>query len=476
MPHALPYHPDLGHWLRTAATATARPVWLRLAGGKQELFGAFPVAAVTLCNQALGPTSESSLLYIATWEAFWAALPELLSRLPEAPSLPGRFRGGLMGFAGYGRAPGNSERPFPTAYMGLYPRFIHIDHIGQKAAFLTLPGYETDCDEWQSLLENVTRLSLRAPTTPAADPLSGSRQPAGSAPDAPRARPCTPAPGPAPRFRLTRPFAPLTSRARYQASFARIQDYLHSGDCYQVNYAQAFRAECEGTGAEAMARLLAASTPGHAAWLALPEGEVMSLSPELFLRVEHGAITTRPIKGTAPRGATPSQDEALRLELEASAKNRAENLMIVDLLRHDIGQHAVTGSVGVDKLFEVESLPQVHHLVSTVTAQLRPDAHVVDLVRDCFPGGSITGAPKKRAMEIIAELEDTPRSVYCGSIGFIGTDGEVELNIAIRTLLRTGNEIYAWAGGGIVADSECEAEYEECFHKIGALMRALESM
>ncbi|HEX4869396.1 MAG TPA: anthranilate synthase component I family protein, partial [Moraxellaceae bacterium] len=242
------------------------------------------------------------------------------------------------------------------------------------------------------------------------------------------------------------------------------------------NYAQAFRATCAGSGPAALERLLATSNAGHAAWLALPEGEVLSLSPELFLRVRDGHITTRPIKGTAPRAGAPEADAALRHELEASAKNRAENLMIVDLLRHDIGQHAETGSVRVERLFEVESLPQVHHLVSTVTGRLRPGSTAVDLVRDCFPGGSITGAPKKRAMEIIAELEDTPRSVYCGSIGFIGADGAVELNIAIRTLLRQGDVLHAWAGGGIVADSECDAEYEECFHKIGALLRALEAM
>ncbi|HET8731884.1 MAG TPA: aminodeoxychorismate synthase component I, partial [Moraxellaceae bacterium] len=277
-------------------------------------------------------------------------------------------------------------------------------------------------------------------------------------------------------FRLTSPFQPLTSRERYGQCFDRIHAYLHSGDCYQVNFAQAFKATCKGPGHAAMDRLLATSNASHAAWVALPEGEVMSLSPELFLRAENGEITTRPIKGTAPRGMTTASDELLRRDLESSAKNQAENLMIVDLLRHDIGQHADIGTVKVQRLFEVESLPQVHHLVSTITARLHPGASAVDLVRDCFPGGSITGAPKKRAMEIIDELEDTPRSVYCGSIGFIGIGGEVELNIAIRTLLREGNDIYAWAGGGIVADSECNAEYEECFHKIGALMRALEEL
>ncbi|MES2918890.1 MAG: aminodeoxychorismate synthase component I [Pseudomonadota bacterium] len=359
----------------------------------------------------------------------------------------GRFQGGVMGFIGYGPSP-DRRNAFPEAWMGLYPRFIEIDHDARSAVLACLPGHETLPPAWSEIVRNVTRF------TPGA------------------ALACAPAPA----FHLLEPFRPLTSPARYRASFARIQGWLRSGDCYQVNYTQCFRARCEGSGALAMEQLLATSTPAHAAWLALPEGEVLSLSPELFLRVEDGLITTRPIKGTAPRGADAGSDLALRRELEASPKNRAENLMIVDLLRHDVGQHAETGSVRAERLFEVESLPQVHHLVSTVTARLRPGSHAVDLVRDCFPGGSITGAPKKRAMEIIAELEDAPRSVYCGSIGFIGSDGEVELNIAIRTLLRVDDEIFAWAGGGIVADSECESEYEECFHKIGALLRALEQM
>lgn len=459
----LPYHPALGRQLRTLPPASARPCWLRLDGGRRELFAVDPLAGILLSNQRAAPSSKSTVVHVDTAAAFWTALPALQARLAPGEAAPGgRFRGGLMGFVGYGPAP-DRRRSFPAAWMGLYPRFIEIDHDARAAWLVCLPGQEVLTPVWSRIVAAVTDL---APTQAAA-PGDGARPPAAAA---------LPAEAVAAGFRLLAPFAPLTSPARYRESFARIQAWLRSGDCYQVNYTQCFRAPCAGNGAAAMERLLATSSPGHAAWLALPEGEVMSLSPELFLRVEDGRITTRPIKGTAPRGASPAEDEALRRELEQSPKNRAENLMIVDLLRHDIGQHAVTGSVRVERLFEVESLPQVHHLVSTVTARLRPESAATDLVRDCFPGGSITGAPKKRAMEIIAELEDAPRSVYCGSIGFIGCDGEVELNIAIRTLLRVEDEIFAWAGGGIVADSECDAEYAECFHKIGALLRALEEM
>lgn len=453
MPVPLPYHPDLGALLRRLASPAQRAVWLRLEEGASEVFGAFPVGGVVLANQDVDADTTSGFLYVSTWPALWAALPSLLASLP-APSNQGDspFPGGLLGFLGYGDAPAPLAPGFPTAWLGVYPRFIHIDHAKRKAALVSLAGDDAPGNDWRQLLDHVGRLTSPMPL-PEALPLPES-----------------------PAFRLTRPFAPLTSPARYRESFARIQAYLRSGDCYQVNYAQAFRAGCQGSGALAMERLLQTSQPAHAAWVCLPEGEVLSLSPELFLRVRDGHIVTRPIKGTAPRSADPTQDDGLRAGLAASPKDRAENLMIVDLLRHDLGQHAVTGSVGVGQLFAVESLPQVHHLVSTVTARLRAESQAVDLVRDCFPGGSITGAPKKRAMEIIAELEDTPRSVYCGSIGYFGVDGSVELNIAIRTLLRVGEDIVAWAGGGIVADSQCEAEYEECFHKIGALMRALEAM
>lgn len=449
----LPYHPDLGALLRRLATPGQRAAWLRLEDGDSEVFAAFPVGGIVFSDQYVAAETTSDFLYVGDWPAFWAALPPRLAALPGAADPAGHpFPGGLLGFIGYGEAPAGLRPGFPTAWLGVYPRLVHIDHRRKQATFLTLEGYETPGEPWQALLENVTRFTAGRGT---ADALA--------LPDAPP-------------FRLTRPFSPITSPARYRDSFARIQAYLRSGDCYQVNYAQAFHAGCQGSGALAMERLLQTSQPAHAAWLCLPEGEVLSLSPELFLRVRNGEVLTRPIKGTAPRGASPVEDAALRAGLADSPKDRAENLMIVDLLRHDIGQHAVTGSVRVDTLFAVESLPQVHHLVSTVVARLRADSHVVDLVRDSFPGGSITGAPKKRAMEIIAELEDTPRSVYCGSVGYFGVDGSVELNIAIRTLLRIGDDILAWAGGGIVADSQCEAEYEECFHKIGALMRALEAM
>ncbi|MDI1303123.1 MAG: aminodeoxychorismate synthase component I [bacterium] len=448
MRHLIAYHPELGLRLQELAGTKARPLWLRLGPGGEELFCAFPEKYIYLENQSIVSNTESQTLTdFSNIADFWQALPALLAELPqpdELGDLP--FRGGLAGFIGYdGSQPAHLKRlSFPDAFFGLYPHFVHINHAQETATKVSLPGYGKLLQQWSDLVENASSIT----------------NPERSA-DA---------------FSLSRGFEPLTSLPQYRQNFQHIQRYLLAGDCYQVNYAQAFRAHCQGSTEMAMRQLLHISNPAYAAWLSLPEGEVLSLSPELFVQTEKGRITTRPIKGTAPRANDPDTDMALRQNLQDSRKNQAENLMIVDLLRHDISQHAETGSVKVDKLFEVESLPQVHHLVSTITANLKKGSQSVDLIRDCFPGGSITGAPKKRAMEIIAELEPTPRSVYCGSIGFINADGDAHFNIAIRTLLRLDDEIYIWAGGGIVADSDCESEYQECFDKIGALMRALEAM
>jgi len=199
----------------------------------------------------------------------------------------------------------------------------------------------------------------------------------------------------------------------------------------------------------------------------------LSISPERFIRSSEGKIEAKPIKGTRPRGATPQQDQQLIEQLSHSEKDQAENLMIVDLLRNDIGKGAKPGSVNVPHLFKIESFPGVHHLVSTVQAQLADDHSVFDLLRGAFPGGSITGAPKIRAMNIIDQLEPQRRAIYCGSIGYISADNKMDTNITIRTLLCLNNIIYCWAGGGIVADSDVDDEYQECFDKVAKILPVL---
>ena len=201
---------------------------------------------------------------------------------------------------------------------------------------------------------------------------------------------------------------------------------------------------------------------------------MLSTSPERFISLNNGQVETKPIKGTIRRSVFAYEDKALAGQLLESEKDRAENLMIVDLLRNDIGKNCEIGSVAVPKLFALETFATVHHLVSTVTGRLARGRHALDLLRDCFPGGSITGAPKLRAIQIIEELEPHRRSVYCGAIGYVGFDGNMDTNIAIRTLVQHGGEVRCWAGGGIVADSDMESEYRECFAKIASLLKLFE--
>jgi len=258
---------------------------------------------------------------------------------------------------------------------------------------------------------------------------------------------------------------------QYRAAFDRIQAYIQAGDCYQVNLAQRFSAPVGGDHWLGYQALRQINPAPYSAYLSLPEVHVLSSSPERFLELRGGQVTTRPIKGTRPRGDTPAQDAALASQLQASEKDRAENLMIVDLLRNDLGKVCQPGSVAVPELFEIESFASVHHLVSTVTGKLVAGPDAIDLLRAAFPGGSITGAPKLRAMQIIEELESHRRGVYCGAIGWLGFNGDMDSNIAIRTLVSAQDELHFWAGGGIVADSQADAEYRECFDKAAALLR-----
>ena len=262
-------------------------------------------------------------------------------------------------------------------------------------------------------------------------------------------------------------------RATYTEAFQRIQHYIREGDCYQVNLAQRIQAECRGSPWTAYETLRHINPAPFSAFLNFPLVQVLSSSPERFLKVSGGTVETKPIKGTRPRSPNPEEDMYSLQALQESLKDRAENLMIVDLLRNDIGKNCQPGSVHVPHLFASESFTTVHHLVSTVRGTLAAGHHALDLLRDCFPGGSITGAPKIRSMEIIEELEPHRRGVYCGSIGYIGYDGNMDSNIAIRTLVHSENSIRFWAGGGIVVDSDPEREYQECYHKAAAMLTLL---
>ena len=282
------------------------------------------------------------------------------------------------------------------------------------------------------------------------------------------------APPPAP-FALTSAWQSNMSRQQYGEKFRQVQAYLRSGDCYQVNLAQRFQATYQGDEWSAFVRLNRANRAPFSAFLRLADAAILSLSPERFIQLHQRQIQTRPIKGTLPRLDDPQADAAQASKLANSPKDRAENLMIVDLMRNDIGRVATPGSVRVPELFVVEPFPAVHHLVSTITAELPDSLHASDLLRAAFPGGSITGAPKVRAMEIIDELEPHRRNAWCGSIGYLSACGNMDTSITIRTVTATNGTLYCSAGGGLVADSNEDAEYQETFDKVNRILHQLES-
>ena len=264
------------------------------------------------------------------------------------------------------------------------------------------------------------------------------------------------------------------THAGYLEAVSKVRDYILAGDIFQANLSQRLEAPLRESPWTLYRRLRALNPAPFAAYLDMDGVRVLSASPERFLRVDaDGAVEARPIKGTRPRGLYPAHDAALGRVLSESAKDRAENLMIVDLLRNDISRVCAPGSVHVPDLFALEHYSTVQHLVSTVTGTLDAGRDAVDLLIAAFPGGSITGAPKVRAMEIIAELEQRRRGVYCGSVGYISITGAMDTSIVIRTYLALGARVYFGVGGGIVADSDPEEEYRETFDKARALISAL---
>ncbi len=364
-----------------------------------------------------------------------------------AGALP--FCGGAIGYFGYDLARRIEHLPsratagerIPDMAIGIYDWAVVVDHLEQRS-WLVGQGRDPETDiKWNAL---VARFSDPQPER--------QRVP----------------------FRVTSNVACSLTRESYGRVFRRIHQYIHDGDCYQVNLAQRFSAQATGDAWLAYQSLRVLNPAPYSAYLSTPYAQILSSSPERFLQVEHGRVETKPIKGTRPRAGHPRLDAELAERLRVSEKDRAENVMIVDLLRNDLSKHCELGSVKVPRLFDVESYATVHHLVSTVTGQLRADRDAVDLLRGAFPGGSITGAPKLRAMEIIDEVERFRRGVYCGAIGYIGFDGGMDTNIAIRTLTLSHGMIRFWAGGGIIADSEVESEYQESFDKARALLLLLE--
>jgi para-aminobenzoate synthetase component 1 len=405
--------------------------------GRYDLISAWPLAE-------LAPTPDE------TANAFLQRLRQSLASLeacqpPADNPLP--FVGGLIGYLSYdfGRrleqlpAQAVDDLGLADARFGLYAWALITDHQQQRSQLMFHPSLTASERQRLSKLFNT-------PTAPSPE-----------------------------TFQLLEPFQSDISEAEYQQCFARIQAYIQAGDCYQVNFAQRFRAPYQGSPWTAYQALRKACPTPFSGYQALPQGgAIISLSPERFLRISAGQVETRPIKGTRPRHADPQQDQAQADALLESRKDRAENLMIVDLLRNDLGRSCRTGSVRVPELFALESYPNVHHLVSAVTGELAADKDALDLIAGSFPGGSITGAPKIRAMQIIDELEPTRRALYCGSLLYLDVRGEMDSSIAIRSLLAKDGQISCWGGGGIVADSNGPAEYQESITKVRVLLETLE--
>lgn len=260
------------------------------------------------------------------------------------------------------------------------------------------------------------------------------------------------------------------NKESYQQAFEQVQAYLQAGDCYQVNLAMPFRCAADVRNHSPIP-LLQSFNPAFGGYFKSTHLSLFSVSPERFISISGDRLETRPIKGTVARGQTTTEDEANKTWLATSAKNQAENLMIVDLLRNDLSRYALPHSVKVDKLFAIESHANVHHMVSTISATKREDVSAAQVIIDALPGGSITGAPKKRAMEVIDELETAPRGPYCGVLGYFDDAGFADFNILIRTIVATKDGAECWAGGGVVLDSTCDEEWQELHTKVARILQ-----
>lgn len=407
-------------------------------GGRYDILSCEPLALLEVDTDGQLRCDSDLSLPETPFAAQQSLLDSLDIEFPEDCDLP--FLGGLIGYWSYdlGRRLERLEgraRPavhLPWCRVGLYDWALIQDHERQRTSLVASADRRRQVLGW-----------LAAPaveTTP---------------------------------FCITAPFEAELDRTGYGERFRAVQHYIHAGDCYQINLAQRFSAPYEGDLWQAYLRLRRATPTPFAGFLAWDDKGVLSLSPERFLQAHRGRVEARPIKGTRPRGATPGRDRQLAHELLRSTKDRAENVMIVDLLRNDLGRVCQPGSITVPQLCGLESYANVHHLVSIVSGELAGQHTPIDLLAAAFPGGSITGAPKVRAMQIIDELEPSQRSAYCGSLGYIDRRGHMDTSIAIRTAVAEGGRLHLWGGGGLVADSDEEAEYHETLAKIRHLLNAL---
>lgn len=454
---SIPYSTDSADWF-CKIRHFEFPIWLDSGRplstyGRFDILSAAPTKTVTTFgkNTLIRSQFSESEFDGNPIDLLLTLLPPSQIQIPEVP-----FCGGLMGHFGYdlGRhfeslpEIANKDINFPDMQVGLYPWAIVQDHQLEHAWLVINEALDPAYNF--SEIESICIATLKNKG------FHDLKQNIKS---------------------IEKPFEINTFEHdlkvdEYRQAARKIKDYIAAGDCYQVNFAQRFSATCEGDSFEAYTLLRNSLPSPFSAYMEFGNASVLSLSPERFIKLQDGCAETVPIKGTIARGADNQEDLLKAATLKNSIKDRAENLMIVDLLRNDLSKTCT--NVKVPTLFELQSFANVHHLVSTITGKLKPDSSSLELFSSCFPGGSITGAPKIRAMEIIEELEPTRRSIYCGSIGYFSACGSMDTNIAIRTLLREDNKIYCWGGGGIVADSKIDTEYEESLAKVRVLLNTLE--
>jgi para-aminobenzoate synthetase component 1 len=382
---------------------------------------------------------------------FGLAESAAINEIHEPNTCP--FQGGMIGFLGYDLAPWIERLPrkapresrLPDLRVALYDTAVAIDH---QTAKVVLHAWDLT-SEGREAAERRCRFWRRALRTAVESPRLIRRSNLG-------------------------PLSANFDRERYLRTARRALEYIAAGDVFQVNLSQRFTAHGEIEPLDLFSRLCAVSPAPFSAFLRWRDLAVVSASPESFYQTTGSLVVTRPIKGTRPRGGSAEEDQRLEQELAGSAKDRAELTMIVDLERNDLGRVCQYGSVRVIDPLSVESFAQVHHLVASVEGRLRPSVGPTDVIRAVFPGGSITGAPKIRAMQIIDELEPTRRNLYTGAIGYLSQRGLSAFNIAIRTMLVEGGQVSYQVGGGIVSDSDPQAEYEETLHKGRGLRAVLE--
>ena len=414
--------------------------------GRYDLLFARPDPAMLVLHadgRLTGPHAEEGRGdFLAALDQWWRAERSA----PQTGAMGNLFHGGWFLFMGYELA-GQVEtrlslprgKDFPLAFAARTPFALIRDHSARQAELVCEPGCDPSLIPLLSDIQPDRNHSARDPHEVLASPLAEEE------PD------------------------------RYLAQVERARRYIHEGDIFQANLSRLWSAELKaGTTATALYARLREANPAPFAGLALlGDAAVISSSPERLVRVAGGKVETRPIAGTRPRSADPDRDAALIRELIAHPKERAEHVMLLDMERNDLGRVAETGSVRVDELMVVESYTHVHHIVSNVSGRLSPGVTPGQVIRAVFPGGTITGCPKVRCMQIIAELEQAPREAYTGAMGYLDRDGSMDLNILIRTLVQRGRRLDFRAGAGIVADSVPARELEETRAKARGLARAL---